>query len=835
VARVIAEAAVRLTIDRKGLATSIRREFREAVREATSQGSLFDDVDRDSDQSAKRVHSHWSKAFTGIRNAATGLGGALANIGKLLLVGTAAAGALAGIASLTSGVASLTSSLIAASGVAAILPAALLGIVAVSKTLKIGMSGVSDAMKAIGEDTATFNEAIKDLAPNAQDFVRALREQKGAFDQLKMDVQNRLFLGLADAVKPLAEKYLPLANRLFVTIAGSLNNAAQDIVKFAQSSQTVGKVGTIVDNIRSSFEGLSGAFAPAIAGLLDLTTVGSTFLPRLTSAISGASQRFAEFMKHAAESGQLEAFINNAIEVLKTLGRIISNVFGIFRNVLDAAQSQGTGLLGTLEKITGAIKEWTGSLEGQVALRTFFDSMGKVIDALGPAFLTLVGIIARDFVPILADIAQAIGPVLKPLFETFGRLLQALRPLIAAIADAFAVALEALGPFFDALGQAITDVMPTLAPVIKDIGRAFADLFKALAPLAPVFVELIAAILPIIPPLIDMITEIMPEIIDLIKALIPLIKAWIDMWVALLPIITDVVNFLLNVFVPVIQFVVWVISGIINIITTVFTTIWNVITTVLTAIGDFFVMIWDFITSTVSDAWNAIGDFFSGGISGIAQKIGQFATDLWNSFISMMRNVVSAVGTGIGNVVQWFVDLPGKVFSAIGDFIGRMIQLGKDLITGLWKGIKESVQKVIDAVTKLASDAIAAAKRVLGVASPSKVFRSIGQDLGRGLIGGLEAITPAVAAAAAAMAGVTTDPFGNPLAVGASTGAGLPVAAGGTVVNQTNIMRPGTDVKQFSDTVLGRGLGDFLSGASTLTVSRNGVQAGVNDQWVGVG
>jgi phage-related protein len=833
VARVIAEAAVRLVTDRKGLAGAIRRDFRAAIKEATAGSSLFDGVERDSDATSSRVSRRWTNVLNGLKSSLGGLVGGLAGIGKLLLIGTAAAGAVAGVTSLTTAVAGLGSALITASGIVGLLPAALAGIAAIKGTLALGLSGVSEGFKAVAEDATTFNEAIKNLAPNAQEFLRAIRAQKGAFDDLRLDVQNRLFVGLADAVKPLAEKYLPLASRLFVTIAGSLNNAAREATSFALSGQTVGKVGTLFDNLRASVESLSGAFAPAIAALLDITTVGSTFLPRMSDAIAGASNRFAEFIREAAQSGQLEEFFQRAIDTIKQLGRIAGNVFGGLGNVMSAAKSQGAGLLNTLESITQAFQTWTGSTSGQEALKSFFASMKRVVEALGPPFFALIEVIGRDFIPILADIATIIGPVLKPLFETFGRLLQALRPLIDAIASAFGTALAALGPFFDALGEAITDAMPVLGPLIQEIGEAFAQLFQALVPLAPVFVELLEALLPIVPPLIQMVAEIMPELIDLIEALMPLIKALADAFVAALPIITDIVNFLLNVFVPIIEVVSESIAGLVILVTAVFKGIWDAVVGFLTLVGEFFTNVWNDITRQVGAAWDAITGFFSNGIGNALSAVGGFFVNLWNGFKTAMSNIGNAVATGVGNVVDWFKALPGRILDTISGLAGQLFNAGLNVIKGLLNGLKNAAGAVIDFFKNLIKNAISSVYSALGIGSPSKVFHQIGVWVGEGMVNGLKEITPAVADAANTLAGVTTDALDNPFRVGAGTVNGV-APAGSTFVTQTNVMQPGTDVKQFSDIVLRRGLGDLLSTASTLTVARNGVQAGVNDQWVGV-
>jgi hypothetical protein len=86
-----------------------------------------------------------------------------------------------------------------------------------------------------------------------------------------------------------------------------------------------------------------------------------------------------------------------------------------------------------------------------------------------------------------------------------------------------------------------------------------------------------------------------------------------------------------------------------------------------------------------------------------------------------------------------------------------------------------------------------------------------------------------MAATDAANAGVQLD--GPSIAGGLGTAAGT---GGGNVFYQTNVMQPGTDVKQFSQRVLSRGYDEFLAGGTALPVRRNPVQAGLDDQWVGL-
>lgn len=843
--RIIAQAGVRLHADGRALGLEMRAIITKALREAfdgndTNLPSPTRRMAEDADRDSNSVRRSLARIMDVAGGLGRGFASAVGNGMRLALIGTAAVGALAGVTQLALGVGALVGAMGQAAGVAGLLPAVLAGFVAVSTTVKLGVDGMSESFKALGSgDMAAFEESLKDLAPSAREFARAVRDIKPGFDQMKLDIQQRLFEGLGDRLRTISGNYLPLLNGLFTDIAGSINSAGHNLADFVNQGDTVGQVGNLFGNIKQAVSDLVPSMVPLTQAFLTITEVGSRFLPRLASGFTDMAGRFSDFIDRAAASGQLEQFFNNAIEALKTLGRIAGNVFGGLKNVMEAARQSGSGLLTNIENLTQRFQDWTGSFEGQQALTGFFESMRRVVEALGPPFFSLITVIGRDFLPILADIASIIGPVLKPLFEALGGLLRALRPVFQALAEALGLVMEAFGPFLDALAEAISGAMPQLRPMIVDIGKALANLVTAMIPLAPLFVELLQTILPILPPFIQMIADIMPSLIELLKALMPIVQALADLFIAIMPIIADVANIILTVLIPVIQFIATVVSTVVNIVTGLIQGIWNVITTVFTAIADFIGNIWSSVGDFFNGIWEAIKGVFSGSLSAIWEGIKSTFGDIGNKILGVMGNILSGVGDAIGGVVDWFLGLPGQIWEAVKGAARWLYETGKNIIMGLINGIKDMFKKIISAITDTVSGAINAAKEGLGIASPSKVFAEIGRNVGLGLADGIASMEGVVTDAASSLADaaiVPTPPTAPTVALDMATApagqqsGGSASAPGGFV--QNNYMLPGTDVNQFSRTVLQRGFGDFLSGANTLTVNRNNVQAGVNDQWV---
>lgn len=112
-----------------------------------------------------------------------------------------------------------------------------------------------------------------------------------------------------------------------------------------------------------------------------------------------------------------------------------------------------------------------------------------------------------------------------------------------------------------------------------------------------------------------------------------------------------------------------------------------------------------------------------------------------SAITSAMSRVVSAVSSGIQAAV-----------SAARGFAGALVGVGRDLIQGLINGITSMIGAAVSAVSKVASSVVSAAKGLLHIGSPSRLFRQYGRWVDQGLIIGLNKDAGAAADASANMA-----------------------------------------------------------------------------------
>lgn len=858
-ARVIGEAAVRLRADGRGLAQEMTRVLTRALREASAAARDDSDIQvtRGVEEAAQRSANRVTGILSGLLGRATSIAGSIGRAvtsgARLALIGTAAGGALAGVTSLAVGLVGLVSAAGQAAGAVGLLPAVMLAVKAATATVTLATSGMGDAFKAVAEgDAAKLSEALEGLAPAAREFVLAVRDVKPAFDQLRLNVQQTAFRGLAESIQPLTQRYLPLAQRLFGGIADAMNQAGRDAAAFALEGEVVGQTSLLVDNIRAAFAKLTPAVTPALSAFLDISQVGSEFLPRLASGLTAASERFGEFIRNAAASGQLEAFFQRALDTISALFDVLQQVGGIIGGIFRAAETASGGFLGGLRESLATFREFIDSAAGQNALVSFFQSMQTILDGLAPAIQALVSVVGGSLAPILADLARIIGPALTPVIEGIGAALDAARPGIQTFAYAFASLMRAVAPLLPVLGEVIGALATALAPVLLKLGpiiakvgevianslleflpqlepiliqivEAFGQIITAVLPLVPVFFQLLRAILPILPPLFQFISAILPPLISLVQAVVPIIISLADVIAALIPPITEVVTTILNILIPPINLIADIFANVARLVADNVQFMSNIITSVFRAIGSFITGIWGTIVNIFRGAVQSIGNFVRGGFQAVRDTI--------SGVINGIRNTV---GTGINNVIGFFRDLPGKALGFLQDLAGKAFEAGKNIVQGIINGLGNLAGAIFDKIVSIVSAAWDGVLDFFGISSPAKRAIKAFEDVGRGAIVGLDNIAPKVAAAAANMGADAMDSLQAPLnagvnlnAVGTVPGGAGGVGGGAIVLNQTNIMTPGSDVGQFSTQVSQRLAQRLASGTSTLPVSQGNVQQGM--------
>jgi hypothetical protein len=328
--------------------------------------------------------------------ATAALNGVSEKFGKLGGIGKAA---FAAMATDMSGIIPIATSL---AGAILLVPGAIGVAGSALATFKIATAGVGDALDAVGEDTAKFNEAIKDLAPNAQAFVKEVRSLRDEWKDLQQAVQNRFFQGFAVDLKNLAGTYIPKLKEGMTGIAGSMNNMARYAAGALMDPAVVAAVNNVLANTKSFLDNATSSLGNFLGGFLKLASIGSDYLPAVGTWLANIARDFNNWV--TANPDKIRGFIDGALTTLGQLKDVVFEVGRLFANMF-LNSGQGSSFLIILRDVIGFLADHADVVKG-------------VLYALGTAWV--VGKVAGFASAISGVVASVVG-LGGPLRDAEGR------------------------------------------------------------------------------------------------------------------------------------------------------------------------------------------------------------------------------------------------------------------------------------------------------------------------------------------------------------------------------------------------------------------------------
>lgn len=143
----------------------------------------------------------------------------------------------------------------------------------------------------------------------------------------------------------------------------------------------------------------------------------------------------------------------------------------------------------------------------------------------------------------------------------------------------------------------------------------------------------------------------------------------------------------------------------------------------------------------LANAVSAAANFLGGLMGGLAALPGQVVSFLGG----IISDVASWVGEMASNAIEAASEFASNLIDGLASIPGQVVDIGGQIISGMVDGVVGAAGDLIDAVGGAINDAIGWAKGLLGIASPSKVFREIGQFTMQGAALGVEDDAPMLA------------------------------------------------------------------------------------------
>lgn len=825
------------------------------------------------------IELHLTRRLGGALAGTTSLASGLSKLAASALAVSGAVSTAAGaIGVATQGALALGLALAPATGAFAALPGAVLLGAGALGTLNVALSGVADGFAAaLSGDYLEFVEGTAHLSRAAGEVAYELFQMSGAFQGIRRQVQDALFAPLVGEMWSLLDTINAVGAGM-TGVAEAFGEGARELLEFARAGETIWAIESVFRSLRDAVESVIPALRPLLNGFRDLGVVGAHFLSQLAPGIAEAAENLGWFMYHAAASGDALRWMEGALAVFRQLGALIGDVGGIIGAVFRALRDAGGDALGIIGQLISGVHEFFDGAHGQQALITIFRTLAEIGRALLPVVQEL-GTALIGLAPIIAQIANLVGPILTSAIQALAPALAEVGPALVAvfnalysavfdlatsgaltlIGQALAEILMAVTPLVSALGMILVPILETIAsvantilvPALQTLANWFWAILTAITsgiippdhPLAGFAAFVTGTLIPAIQNLWDLITRafgdiaswiasnrgtfeewgariqgivstvqgIFQQLWDLIVQVFNDIVAWItsnqETWQGwgdrILSIAQNVANVVSGAFelisiawntfgAPLLDLVSAVFNGILAVVDGVMKALHGLIESVLGLItGDwerawnglktFLEGIWDAITGALDaalkvilqqlswglnlfdvtwrDAWNAMSAFLSRTWDSIVSGISRWI----DSIVSWFNRLADLVGRAIASIrdgaVQRFNDLlsfvasiPARIYDTLAGLGSWMHTAGWNLIIGLWNGVVDAWNKFIEWWNSAVGGLIDAAKRILGIASPSREFLAIGRDVGAGLIDGVASMFGGVRDAVAALA-----------------------------------------------------------------------------------
>ena len=375
------------------------------------------------------------------------------------------------------------------------------------------------------------------------------------------------------------------------------------------------------------------------------------------------------------------------------------------------------GVVSIVSKFIGAISLITGAVSKVSAWFTLLNSGGS---ALSVTFAKVVGVVSSLGAPFLAVIAV-------------------IASLIAILVGVYNTSEE----FRNKVNSAFEAVRSTATSAIQEVVSFVMELFGTLISWWSENHELIESVA----------TKVWNAIKTVVETVTNFLAPFIEAtWNNIVAVVSGAWDILKVVIETALNLILGIIKAVMQIINGDWSGAWE---TIKETAGK----VWDGIKKIIDTAINAVWNFIQTGWEGIKNVVGstlEFIKSLiqsgWNRVLSIITSVgsliISAVRTAFNNAV-----------AAARDFISNAYNVGRNLIMGFVNGVKNAAGALIDAVGGAVKGAINWAKGLLGIHSPSRVFRQFGEYTDEGFIIGVNNRAGAVMKSVGNMAQGAIDAF----------------------------------------------------------------------------
>ena len=543
----------------------------------------------------------------------------------------------------------------------------------------------------------------------------------------------------------------------------------------------------------TAFKSAWDTIRDAIMGVVNMIIDWAHMIPPdgLANGIKLVADTLNWFVRHGKELAPIIIGIGTAFAAVKgyqALNSGLQALTGTMNTVTTAAKgvSNGIMLMTDLGGPVAMLKQMAGGLSLVKTAQTAWSTATKMATAVQGAFNAVIaanpiGAIAVAVAAVVAALAwfftqteagrKAWAAFTSWLSETWAALVEGAKAIWNGLGEFLANLWSAIS---GGITSAWTSITSFLSGVWNGISTTATTIFNGIRDfIVNVFTVIGALIVAPLQAIQNGINTVFGWILSFItQQMNSTNTVWSTVWTAIYNVvstifglisscISTVVNAIRTVIVVFLSFLKGDWQGAWDAIKSFFTTTWDgivafltpIINGIKTTIGN----VLNAIQSVWASIWNAISGVVStciqnvrNTISTVLNAISGVWTSVWNRVSSFLGNIWHGITSAVSNGIQSVSNTVGRIKSTVLGAVsgaGRWLyDTGRQVIQGLINGIGGAFKWVKDTIGNLGKNLIGWAKGVLGIHSPSRIFRDeVGKWIPAGMAQGIDKASGLVA------------------------------------------------------------------------------------------
>ena len=546
-------------------------------------------------------------------------------------------------------------------------------------------SAIDSANTAWDENSALSEEAkvrYEELQASIQRFKNALSELGASVGK----VVGGQFQSLIEGLTKLINKFNDLGE-----------GPKKAIIIFAEVVAAIGPVLLIIAKLIGFIKAVGTALGVIKGAIAAVGAVMAGPIGMIAMIIAGLAALGVALYKHRDQVVEYAQIVKQkAIELKDKVVEVFSNIKQAistkWQEIVESTRQWWENLKTTISESIEVIK--TTISEKFIAIKEFFTTLWESIKAgVVEAWTSIKEIFITIVTGIVTSISEAWSGFVEMLSTVWQTVQEGITTAWTAIKEVFFMVVDIIVAGVMEKWNSLKDTITTVWDAIKGVAQTVWDAIKS-----------------VISSLVD-------------SAITTITNLW-----------NDFSSF---------------ISGLWNTISSIASSVWTVIKTTISNLVQSAVTtlknLWNQAKAFITNLWNSIKVKASSVFSQIASIVSNLSnraktaiSNAWNSAKSLVTNAInrikSTVSNGFSRVVSTVISKGSQIVSGVRNafsnaisaarsFISRAVSIGRDLILGFVNGVKQKASALIGAVKGAVGGAINAAKNLLGIGSPSRVFR----------------------------------------------------------------------------------------------------------------